>query len=150
MNKIKNIVLSVNMDESSINEFRKLKNSQNLRAADNIHLIHIYNDKLKSNLPFSVNPDDFSEIEAYVTDRLHELTDELLPGHVNKVGDRHSLCVFNASEKLEIINYLDKVGADLVIVSTRRVKGLEGLSNNSFSFWLVEHAPCNVLIIRPK
>jgi len=150
MNKINNIVLSVSMDELSIKNFSELKNSHNLGLADNIHFIHIYNEKLIHNLPSSLDCSDFGNVESYVVEKLHDLAKDLIPNHINEKGDRHSLCIFNSSEKIEILNYLERVCADLVIVSSRNEHVLEGLSPNSFSYWLIEHAPCNVLVLRPK
>ncbi len=131
-------------------EIFKLKDSEMLNKAENIYLVHIFNEKSKKHLPQEIQNKDFTEIENYVIQKLHRLTDDLLPGHHNRSEERHSHCIFNINEKIKILDYLKEIKADLVISPTQGKQGIEGIFKDSFCFWLVEHAPCDVFVIRPK
>lgn len=150
MKRFKNIVVSVSLDGKSAKELFELKNSDLLGNADNIYFIHIYNERSKKYLPSTIDTNNFEEIENHVVQKLHELADELIHGHLNKSEQRHSHCLFNNDAKIKILDYLTRVKADLVIASTRGEQGLEGFFTDSYCNWLVEHAPCDVLVVRPK
>lgn len=150
MKKFKNIVISVSLDKRCPEELSELKDSDLLSNADNIYLVHIYNDKSKKYLSGNINANNFEEVEDYIVKKLHGLTDHLVPGHFNKNNQRHSYCLFNSSAKIKILDYLKEIGADLIIASTKGEQGIEGFFTDSYCYWLVEHAPCDVLVVRPK
>ena len=150
MKNFKNIAILVSLDEKHVKELSELKDSELLSHADNIYFVHIFSERSKKDLPLSVDSHDFEDVKHFVMDRLKELCTELVPSHHNENDERHCHCLFNSSEKIKVLDYLEEVKADLVITSTKGEQGLEGVFKESFSFWLVEHAPCDVLVVRPK
>ena len=57
-------------------------------------------------------------------------------------------CGFDNSPKEGMIRYLKEHNADLAITLTKEKHGLAGYFSSSFTDHLVDHAPCNVFVIR--
>ncbi|RIJ94766.1 MAG: hypothetical protein DCC44_03575 [Acidobacteria bacterium] len=50
----------------------------------------------------------------------------------------------------EIVNYAGRYGADLVVMGSRGMSMWKSLIVGSVSFAVIQHAPCSVMIVRPK
>lgn len=150
MKKFKNIAVSVSLNEDLLEDLKSYKDYELLNHADNVYFVHIYNQRSEQNLPDDVKGKDFDSIREYVLGELHKVAEALVPGHKNKDSDRHSQCIFMSDEKISILDYLDEVEADLVIAETRGEQGVTGIFKDSYCFWLVEHAKCDVLVLKSQ
>lgn len=50
----------------------------------------------------------------------------------------------------EIVNYAGRFGADLVVMGSRGMSMWKSLIVGSVSLAVIQHAPCSVMIVRPK
>ena len=147
--KYKTVVIEVSLDPKTIDQILTLKRSPILENAYSIHFVHIYNSELKPRyLELSEGKTDFEAIEKCVLDKLEEIKNEIIAG-LDVIGYSKTHCIFDRNVKLKAIQYIKEINADLVVAATRGMHGIEGMFTNSFSNFLVDHAPCDVHIIRP-
>ena len=147
--RYKNVVIDVSLADGSLESMLHLKNSPILANAENVHLVSVYNDKLAKYLPCSiVNKEDFNEVEKYARSRMEELKDELKPSDADPAR-WHVDVVFNNDIKHIAVEFLRNHQADLAVTSTRGHQGINGIFKDSFAFYLVQHAPCDVYVVRP-
>lgn len=148
----KNIVLSVALNEECQGTLKTLKNNKIFENA-RVHLLHtvtIYTYLNELSLNTYPSQGDYATIENLVMENLRQLqTDiffdtEIQPTQV----DCH--CHFHTNPKNDMVEFLKKEKADLVIVATRGKHGVEGLFSSSFTEYLSKFAPCDILVLRQK
>lgn len=143
------IVLCVGLNEPCLETLAQLADSQLIKNAKKIHLIHcfeiqIYTSELVAPYIFPTK-DKYPEIEAATTKILENLAIKL---GVEK--DKYALqCFFTESPKKKTKEYLEEVGADLCVVATRGKHGIKGLFSSSFAEHLLKYSPCDIYVLRP-
>jgi nucleotide-binding universal stress UspA family protein len=142
-----NVVIDVSIEKTQLELVKYLKNSPILRCAKNVHLVHIYNETCDEFLPVNIRNCDKKEIEAFISSTLTDLRDEIKPE--GSTGQWFTQTLFHADVKLHSIDFLKEVSADLVVSATRGQHGPSGFFKDSFTYFLVEHAPCDVYVLRP-
>ena len=147
--KYKRVVIDVSLADGSLESMLALKSSPIIQNAESVQLLSVYNDKLAKYLPCSiVNKEDFQEVEQYARSRMEELRDELMPSDADPAQWPIEV-VFNNDIKHVAIEFLRNHQADLAVTSTRGHQGIQGIFKDSFAFYLVQHAPCDVYVVRP-
>lgn len=110
-------------------------------------LVHILNDKSRSQLPPSVDAKKDNEIENYIHSQFEkfeqQFVDEAIVPKIEKV------ILLNSDTKLQAVNFLKESGADSCVVATGTDEGLTGMFHDTMAYYLVAQAPCDVLVIRP-
>jgi nucleotide-binding universal stress UspA family protein len=148
-NKYSNVVIEVSLDEGCLENLLSLKRSPIFKNAEQVSLVSVYNDSMVNLLPCNiVNKEDFDEIKSVLESRLSELRDELIPSDVDPAR-WHVEVILSKDVKHCAIEFLRNRKADLAITSTRGHQGITGIFKDSFAFYLVQHAPCDVYVIRP-
>jgi hypothetical protein len=148
MRNFKNIVVTISLDQKSQHSLNKLQESTLFSQADNIYFVHIFTEKSRQFLNTTEINQSRENLKERITEKLTQLAHMAAPGHENTSGRPLGQCLFGANEKMKIIDFLKEVESDLVVSRTRGEQGIEGVFKSSFCFWLVEHAPCDVYIIR--
>ena len=147
MEKIKNIVLCCSMDEILLQQLHNIL-AYPFPEETRFHFIHVFKVQLMMNdlTPFVFPSDEQQEsIRRFVQGQLQNLRKQLGLHHTNSVEE----CFFDSNPRKRILEYLDEVGADLVVATTRPKHGMEGLFSSSFTDHLVKLAKCDCLILRP-
>ena len=143
------VVIDVPMDEEGHEQIQYLKNSPILKSAKHVTLHTIYNDSMGVELPAHiVDKNKFPEIEEHILSRLEDIKTALMPADADS-RSWSTKCTFNAEPKRIAVEYLQESKADLAISATRGEQGIRGLFKESFAFYLIEYAPCDVYVIRP-
>jgi len=128
---------------------RELKGSPVLKGAKNVYFIHIYNQKMQEFLPDSAMANDFSKIRIFVESKMNEIKNFLLADlPTNDSG--HIECFFDPNMKIKACEFLAEVKADLVVVAGSGHHRAEGVFSESYSEYLLRHAPCDVYVLKSK
>jgi nucleotide-binding universal stress UspA family protein len=110
-----------------------------------VDFVHIFK---QEKYPYTVpsitypNQEQMLEIQKTLTEIFSGLTKEL------NFKSKAYHVAFNESPKNGIIDYLSEHSADLVITYTEEKNGITDYFSNSFTEFLIKHAPCNVLTLR--
>ncbi len=145
---MKNVVISVSLNDDSLNSLAKLKGDAILKDAK-VHLVHCFE--------IQVYTSDFSPYIYPTEEKYPEIeaaTLKILEGLQKNLGlegqDVEKKCFFSQSPKQRIKEYLEESKADLCVVATRGKHGIQGLFSSSFAEHLVKYSPCDLHIMRPK
>jgi hypothetical protein len=139
------IAVDTSLDTEMFSALKKMEWMNN----SEIHVVHVfkllnYGDGLSFNIsfPFSFNE---KELADAVVEKMKMMAKDFLPyGHVGKVIFQ---CLFETDIKKKMKTYVDDNRIDLLIVSTRRSKGL---FESSFASFMVKHSASDVLILRSE
>ena len=142
----KNVVIEVSFDETLYDQLKSLRGNSTLVTAEKVHLVHVYNNKAGDKFPMGI--DDRDKMIAYMDEKLNSLKCELLPESANE-DSWYTKILMNSDIKLETLKFLDEVEADLVVTATRGSGGSPVVFDDSFSSYLLQHSPCDVLVVRP-
>lgn len=148
-NTYNNVVIEVSLDPVHLLRIKDLVNSPMLKNAKNVHIVNVF-DKCQANfLPISIDKKDLESVEEFVSSILEDLKEELLPtGADSENWIVHSF--FSSDSKIKSREYLRQIKADLVITSTRGEQNTSGLFCDSFSYYLVSNAPCDVYVLKKE
>lgn len=147
-NVYESVVIEVGLDKESLHNLEYLKDSPVLNNAKKVTFLHVYNDKSDIHLPLDMkNRTDKNEIEKIIKLKLNDLKSILSPD--KSLDHWFTQVIYHSDSKLETLQFLKQVSADLVVVATRGKHGASGLFRDSFSSYLVEYSPCDVYVVRP-
>lgn len=147
--KYESVVIDVSLEEGSFDQLMSLKDSPVLKNASHVYIMTVYNESMKACLPSHiVDPTDLDEITKFAKAKMEDLKMELLPSGVGSES-WHTEIVFNNNTKKVALEYLKERKANLAITTTRGEQGITGFFKDSFAFYLVQHAPCDIYVVRP-
>ena len=148
-NSYDNVVIEASIENGSLDNLENLKNSPLLKNAKNVSIVSVYNEKMAKYLPCHiVDKKDFNEIQQSIEVILKDLRDKIIPVDANP-AHWHVEVIFNNDVKHMAVEFLRNRNADLAIISTRGFQGISGFFEDSFAFYMVQHAPCDVHVLRP-
>lgn len=145
-----NIVIALPLDENMLTPFYQWGQKFDFSHVQNIHVVHVVK-KNVTPLEFGLieTPDDGTyremvpTLEKFLRDEAQKIIPADFTGEINYLVTKD----FNPEE--EVIDYLKKIGASLLVVSTRSLHGINRWFNTSFMEYMVKHAPCDVFVVRP-
>lgn len=147
--KYESVVIDVSLEEGCFDQLMSLKDSPVLKNANHVYIVTVYNESMKGSLPSHiVDPTDHEEITNFAKSKMEDLKMELLPSGVGSES-WHTEVVFNNDTKRVALEYLTERKANLAITATKGEQGISGVFKDSFAFYLVQHAPCDVYVVRP-
>jgi len=110
-------------------------------------LVHILNDKSRASFPPSVDVRSDAEVEKYINQQFDKFEAKFIDEKTKPTVER--MILLNKDTKLQAVNFLKESEADSCVVATRGEQGVSGVFSESMAYYLVAHAPCDVLVIRP-
>ena len=144
----KSVVIEVSLDKDCLQMLKHLKNSPVLENAKKVTLLHVYNDKTDIHLPMDLkNKHDKTEVETAIKKAMNQVRDEIVP--TGDCDHWFTQVIYHSDAKLETLQFLKQVAADLVVVATRGNHGATGVFKDSFANYLMEYSPCDVYVLRP-
>lgn len=147
---MKNVVISVNLNDESLNLLKTLKGSPLLEDSQ-IHFVHCFEVQVYTSdfTPYIYPTEEkYPEIRKSVLTIIDNLSREICtPAELPKV---QSHCFFSQSPKQKMVDYLKEIKADLVVVATRGKHGIAGLFSSSFTEHLTKYSPCDLMVLRHK
>ena len=143
------VVIEVALDPATNDQLKSLANSSILKSAKKIYMMHVFSSDMKHYAPnlFKEMP-NFEKTGEIINDELEGLKKTLF-GESDILDKVETRFFFDKNVKIRAVEFLKSVEADLVIAATRGEHGIEGLFTSSFSYFLIDHSPCDVHILRP-
>lgn len=92
-------------------------------------------------------PEEFKVMKESFSEFIRRELFSCLPQDVRGVSQVHILLAQDEGE--EMVEYLKRTKASLLVVGTRGIKGIQGLFTSSFATKMMKEAPCNLLVLRP-
>ncbi len=148
MSALPKTVLFLSLDDIVNDNFDHYKNDGFFNIDSHFILAHILNSDSKAGFPPSVDIKDDKAVEAFINEKFDKVAD-ILWGDSDKKPQVEKAIIFHSEPKLSAVNYLKEVNADSCVTVTRGEQGAEGIFRDSFAYYLVAHAPCDVLVLRP-
>ena len=142
---MKKIVLFTQVNGPLINQIKKVMDHLN---PDNheFHLVHCHKIQYFINeLSVYTFPTEehFEDMTKATNTVLEELAKEMGLKHFGV----HTF--FDTDPKERCATFLEDIEADLCVVATEGVKGIEGIFESSFANHMNKYAKCDVLVLRP-
>ena len=147
--KMKNVVVCVNIDKKSLAALKKVKEYLP-KSNVNLTLVHIWNKKAYDYpgdliVPFYPNQSQAIEIEQEMKKQL----DKQAYAFPDVEPKNFETCVFSSSSpKSDTVDFLKENKASLVICLSAQKGSIENFFHSSFTNYLSAHAPCDVLNLR--
>ncbi|GAB4018168.1 MAG: hypothetical protein Fur0010_19200 [Bdellovibrio sp.] len=142
------VVVEVSLEKDCMKSLMSLKDSPVLFNAKKVTFLHVYNQNTEADLPFDIkNMNDKSEVEKVIKQKMNDLKHKIAGQETP--ASWFTQVIYHSDAKLETLEFLKQVSADLVVVATRGGHGATGVFKNSFASYLVEYSPCDVYVIRP-
>ncbi len=111
-------------------------------------LVHILNEKSKAKFPVNVDVKNEVEVEKYINAQFDKFENKFVDEKIQPKIER--MILLNSDTKLQAVNFLKESEADSCVVATRGHHGMADIFMESMAYYLVAHAPCDVLVIRPS
>ena len=144
----KKIVIAIDLDETTWPTLEKVREI-GLSKEVEIHLVHAFEiapvayDFLASYLPTEIEK---KEIQQVVEAKLAGLVERLGLKNQSKVKCQ---CLVSGNARQDFLNYVEKLGCDLIITASQEKTLMRGIFEGSFSSYLNKYARPNLLVLRP-
>ena len=144
------IMVAVNLNDQCLSTLKKLKDLPLINESVEVDLVHIFETKVFFNelATYSYpSPDQYESIKGNCMTILDNTAKEIFPDNA-KVNKE---VFFHSSAKRMFLDLVEERKPNL-IVTTTHIKGeLESIFTSSFTEYLINHAPSEVLVLRePK
>ncbi len=143
------IVMAVDFEKNSLETLSQIKELAFPESSE-IHLVHIFEHvprMMDFSFVFSPSEKDLAELQKIILKKLEEVKMEL------GLKDRpktYLRCLISSNSKQEFLQYVDSLGANLVIAAAQEKSGYIGLFEGSFTNFLSKFCRANLLLLRPK
>jgi len=143
------IVIAVDFEKKSIetlSQFREFVISE----TSEIHLVHVFEHVprlMDFSFVFSPSEKDLAELQKIILIKLEEV--KVVLGLKDR-PKTYLRCLISSNSKQEFLQYVDTLGANLVIAAAQEKSGYVGLFEGSFTNFLSKFCRANLLLLRPK
>ena len=142
----KHIVIDVSLNPETSKRLEALKDHSIIKNAQEVFFLHVTDKKDEHFLPVTIEKNDEKAYDEYVQKFIEDLKKEICQNFKGKAQTR---VIHNSNTKLRSVQFLREVNADLVVVSTRGEQGVSNFFSDSFTFWVIQEGPCDVLVLKP-
>jgi len=139
--KYNTVVIEISFEPELADQLYALRVSPVLENAENIHLVYVH----KAEHP---DEEDFASLEKQLLLKIEDFKTKIIP-HVKR-NNCITKCIFSNNLKIAAKEYLETIEPDIIINATHSSHDIDRCFSESFSNYLVRHAPCDVFILRPK
>lgn len=144
----KRIVIAVDLDETTWPTLEKIRELSIPKEAE-VYLVHAFEvapvayDFLASYLPTEIEK---KEIQLVVEAKLATLSERL--GFKDQSNVKCQ-CLVSGNARQDFLNYVEKLGCDLIITASQEKTLMRGIFEGSFASYLNKYARPNLLVLRP-
>lgn len=146
---MKNVVVCVGLNDESLKSLRTLKKHDLIKNAEKIHFAHCFEIQVYTSefSPYIFPTEEkFPDIEKSALTILEALAKDIL--NDKQLANAQFHCFFSHSPKERMREFLEDTDANLAIVATRGIHGIEGLFSSSFAEHMIKYSPCDTYIVR--
>lgn len=148
--KVKKIIIAMPTEEEFMPSISRWGHEFNW-AKSEAHFVHVVRKEFAINEMSAVQiPDNktFEQIKRYSFDFFKKKAQEIMPERAFEKA--HFEVFFHTSPAESIAEYAKELGANLIVVATRKKKGIIGFFTSSFADQILKLSPCDVLVLRPN
>ena len=149
--KKKIMALAIPLEEELLKPFYSWGKKIDFQEVEHLHVIHVVKKNITP-LEFGLmeSPDEgtFKEMAPTLKRFLQDEVKKIIPDHFRGEITYKLSSSFHPEE--DVVDYLKKIEADFIVVSTRGRHGFQGLFHSSFTEYMVKFAPCDVYVVRPS
>ena len=113
-----------------------------------IIFLHVLTEDLYKKPMFFLDEDKIEELKKKMREHAHEQMEKIMEEYAGDIEAQCSIIVREGKPYTEILKEEKESGADLIVISTRGVAGLQGVLYGSVTEKVVRHATCSVLVVR--
>jgi universal stress protein A len=113
-----------------------------------IIFLHVITEDLYRKPLFFLDEDKIEELKRKMREHSQEEIEKIVEEYASDIKDQCSVVVREGKPYTEILSEEKESGADLIVISTRGVSGLQGVFYGSVTEKVVRHATCSVLVVR--
>lgn len=110
--------------------------------------LHVITDDLYRKPLFFLDDDKMDELKGKIKSHSHGEIEKIVHEYAGDIKDQCTIVVREGKPYTEILNEEKESGADLIVISTRGISGLQGVLYGSVTEKVVRHATCSVLVVR--
>ncbi len=144
-----NIALFLSGEEVADDSLLQYAHDGLFSGNNHFHLVHIVDEASLKSLPVNVDPNDEEAVRNFYDEKFSAFS-EKMSQQCEKGLQMKRHILFHNQAKLHALHFLKEIKADSCVLATRGEQGVEGIFAESFSYYLVAHAPCDVLVVRPR
>lgn len=149
MTALPKIVLFLGLDDILNDNFDHYLSDGFFNIKSDFHLVHVLDNDVRKGFPPNINVENDEEVEKFIYEKFEKVAAKLWGDRGEKPHVEQAI-LFHKEPKLRALNYLKEQNANSCVVVTRGEQGVEGVFRDSFAYYLVAHAPCDVLVLRPQ
>lgn len=145
-----NIVIALPLEDKLLTPFYEWGKKFDFSHVDTVHFIHVVKKNitpLEFGLVESPDQGTYREMTPTLEKFLRDESKKILP--VDFAGNVDFLVNIDFNPEEQIVDYLKRIHASLLVVATRGIHGLSTLFHHSFTDFMIKHAPCDVFVVRP-
>lgn len=144
------IVVALPLEDDILSNIHHWAEKYDWAHVEDIYLVHIVKQVLNaSEFGMTEVPDEKSyqemipSLESFLRTQAAVIVPHEFVGRVHYRVEK----AFDPEE--EMTKLLSEIHADVLVVGTRGKNGIFAIFDRSFSQYMVKHAPCDVLVVRP-
>jgi nucleotide-binding universal stress UspA family protein len=145
------MAIAIPLEEELLKPFYDWGKKFDFKEVEHLHVIHVVKKNITP-LEFGLmeSPDErtFKEMAPTLKKFLQDEIKKIIPDQFKGEMTYKLSSGFHPEE--DMVDYLKKIEADLIVVSTRGRHGFHGLFHSSFTEFMVKFAPCDVYVVRPS
>lgn len=113
-----------------------------------IIFLHVITEDLYRKPIFFLDDDKMDELKEKINEHAKLEIEKIVNEYASDILDQCSVQIREGKPYAEILNEEKESGADLIVISTRGLSGLQGVLYGSVTEKVVRHATCSVLVVR--
>ena len=127
-----------------------VKQSVGLAKQHNCKLIflHVITEDIYRKPMFFLDEDKIDELKEKIREHARESIKNIVDEYAGDISEQCSVIIREGKPYTEILKEEKESGADLIVISTRGISGLQGVLYGSVTEKVVRHASCSVLVVR--
>lgn len=110
--------------------------------------LHVITDDLYRKPMFFLDEDKMDDLKKKIREHSEEQIQKIVDEYAVDIKDQCSIIIRDGKPYTEILKEEKESGADLIVISTRGISGLQGVLYGSVTEKVVRHAACSVLVVR--
>ncbi len=110
--------------------------------------VHVITEDIYRKPLFFIDDDKIDELKEKMKEHSKQQITDIINEYAEDIKDQCTVIIREGKPYTEILQEEKESGADLIVISTRGISGLQGVFYGSVTEKVVRHATCSVLVVR--